>query len=266
VPVLIGSGLIRKSPPEWVSFVLDISERKHLEELRENFIAAVTHELRTPLVSIKAYADYMADGKMGDLPEKAAAGAKIVKEQTDRLLSLTEQLLDQRRLLLGRFDLNLTSLDPSEIIEESARQLKPLLEMRNQKLDVQTSGPSKLLADRERLAQVVTNLLTNASKFTPENGNIIVKTERTDASFRISVTDTGIGIGKEDLTRVFEPFALVKKPSYVQGSGLGLSVSKGIVEAHGGSIWAESAGPGKGSTFIVEIRLQENEAEPDRNA
>jgi signal transduction histidine kinase len=105
------------------------------------------------------------------------------------------------------------------------------------------------MGDHARIIQVVMNLLSNAPKFTPENGEITVRVEKEDGHLQVSVSDTGIGIEAEDLSRVFAPFSAIQKPSYVKGTGLGLSVTKGLVEAHGGKMWAESKGEGKGATF-----------------
>jgi len=118
--------------------------------------------------------------------------------------------------------------------------------------------PLSIEGDESRLMQVIMNLLDNASKFAPENGHIHLHVEKESGSFKVSIADNGIGIKPEDLHRIFEPFATIEKPTYVKGSGLGLSVAKGLVEAHGGQMWAESLGPGRGSTFtftIPEMRM-----------
>ena len=125
---------------------------------------------------------------------------------------------------------------------------------RKQNLQLEIAeAPIEVTGDYSRLVQVVSNLLVNASKFAPENGKIRLTVSKDEGMCKVSVTDNGIGIKSDDLTRVFEPFAAIVKPTYVKGTGLGLSVSKGLVEAHSGRIWAESAGEGKGSTFTFTV-------------
>jgi PAS domain S-box-containing protein len=235
-------------------YATDITERKRMESLKDQFIAAVTHELRTPLVSIKGYVDYILSGSLGTLPEKVVHGMRIVKDQSDRLLDLTDELLDYRRLTSGKFQLTLTALDLKDIINTCAKEIEPFIEKKKQTLflDVPES-PLPVRGDRARLVQVVINLFSNASKFSSESGQITLKAEKRDDVIEVSIQDKGIGIKKEDLARVFEPFVAIQKPSYIKGSGLGLSVSKALIEAHRGRIWAESEGEGKGTTFTFTI-------------
>ena len=129
--------------------------------------------------------------------------------------------------------------------------------MAEKKQQLQVEVPEELLrvhGDHARFVQALSNLLPNVSKFTPEGGQMTVKLERdAEAGFRLSVTDTGIGIKIEDLDRVFEPFAAIEKPTNIKGTGLGLGVAKALVEAHGGRIWVESSGVGKGTSFTLTI-------------
>jgi PAS domain S-box-containing protein len=237
--------------------VQDITERKELEKMRDQFISAVTHELRTPLVSIKGYTDYLLTGKVEQLSPKLQSSLSVIKQASDRLLDLTNQLLDYRRLVDGKFQLTPKPLDLKEVIESCAREIQPFIKEKKQML--QLDIPQKRLCvegDETRLIQVFMNLLNNASKYASENGSITLQVRQETGLFKIKVSDTGMGIKAEDLDRVFEPFAAIQKPSYVKGTGLGLSVTKGLVEAHGGHIWAESQGLGKGSTFIFTIPVR----------
>ncbi len=234
--------------------IQDITERRRMEQLRDQFISAVTHELRTPLVSIKGYTDYMLSKSQEALPQKIEKNLSVIKESSDRLMRITDDLLDYRRLTMGRFDLDSKPMDLKKVIETSTRHVQPFLEKKRQKLQIQVPEYQlPIQADESRLMQVIMNLLENASKFSPVNGVINLHVERELGFFRTSVAENGIGIKKEDLTRVFEPFAAIQKSSWIKGTGLGLSVTKGLVEAHGGKIWAESEGEGKGSTFIFTI-------------
>jgi PAS domain S-box-containing protein len=239
----------------------NITERKRLEGLKDQFISAVTHELRTPLVSIKGYTDYLLSGKMGLLSPKVESSISVVKQASDRLLNLTNQLLDYRRLMMGKFELTKKPLDLKEIIANCAAEIQPFMQQKKQTLKFEIpKEPLTIQGDHARLTQVVMNLLSNASKFTPENGEITVRVAKKDGYIQFSVSDMGIGIKAEDLPRVFEPFSAIQKPSYIKGTGLGLSVSKGLIEAHGGRMWAESEGEGKGSafTFTIPVSTEKN--------
>ena len=264
IPVSISSGLIQESSSKLGSVVLiikDITQRKMAEaelkrvmEMREQFISNITHELRTPLVAMMGYLDYILSGKMGEVPEKIGENLGIVKRNTDRLISLTNDILDVKRIEAGKIQLELEKIDVREIIKCCRNELEPFLIEKQQVFELLgKEAPLIIEGDRIKLTQVLTNLLSNASKFTPEHGKISIETYDDGATVRIIVSDTGIGIKSEDLERVFEPFTAIKKTSYVRGTGLGLSVTRGLVEAHGGKIWAESAGEGMGARLIFVL-------------
>jgi len=245
----------------------DITEQKKVEErlrrteaayklmkMKYRFISVATHELRTPLVSIKGYVDYILSGKLGRVTKKIKSSLQITRRNTDRLLSLTNDLLDIRRLDSGKLQLNLESLDFGEIINHCIKEAQPSVNDKKQKLHLRIpDGSLQIQGDNVRLSQVVMNLLSNASKFTPEYGKIELDVQKKKKIIQVQVSDTGIGIKKEDLERIFEPFAAIEKPSYIKGTGLGLNVTKGLVEAHRGKIWAHSEGVGKGSTFTFTL-------------
>jgi signal transduction histidine kinase len=231
-----------------------IAERERLQEQRERFMSVITHELRTPLVSIEGYMDYIYTGKLGPIPEKVELCLKIVRQESSRLLSLTNDLLDLRRLEFGKFQLDKKPLDYCDVIDHCTHEIQPLFEEKKQqfKLDV-PEDQLMINGDRNRLCQILINLLSNATKFTPEGSKIILQVERYTDNIKTQIADTGIGIRKEDLGKVFEAFTSIKKPSHIKGTGLGLSITRGLVEAHGGKIWVESAGEGKGATFTFTI-------------
>ncbi|MFC1506540.1 PAS domain S-box protein [Thermoproteota archaeon] len=232
----------------------DLTERKQLEKMKDQFISAVTHELQTPLVSIKAYVDYPLTGKMGPLSENMKSNLEIVKRNTDRLLQLTGELLDLRRMESGRLELNKENLDYQEIIKNCLEEIIPLFEEKQQILNIQLPpGQLNIQADKIRLSQILMNLLSNANKFTPEERGISVTVENTNGEIRTTISDSGIGIRKEDIDRIFEPFSSIKKPTYIKGTGLGLSVTKGLIEAHGGRIIVKSQGEGKGTSFTFNL-------------
>lgn len=232
----------------------DVTDRKRAEELKDRFISTVTHELRTPLVSIRGYTDYVFAGMSGPVPKEIMENVEVVKRNADRLLNLTNDLLDIQRIQAGKTQLNLQQVNVKEIISQAAEEAKPLIDQKKQNLSLEVPEKSlNVLADPARLSQVFANLLSNAVKFSPEGGTIILRATEKDDSAYVRVSDSGIGIRKGDLARVFEPFAAIEKPSYIKGTGLGLSVTKGLVEAHGGKIWAESPGEGKGATFTFTL-------------
>ncbi len=236
----------------------DLTERKQLEKMKDQFISAVTHELQTPLVSIKAYVDYPLTGKMGPLSEDMKSNLEIVKRNTDRLLQLTGELLDLRRMESGRLELNKEPLNYQDIIKNCLEEVKPLFEEKKQVLNIQLpTGELNIQADKIRLSQILMNLLSNANKFTPEEGGVSFIVEKTNGEIRTTILDNGIGIRKEDINRIFEPFSSIKKPTYIKGTGLGLSVTKGLVEAHGGKISVKSPGEGKGTTLKFTLPKRE---------
>ena len=235
------------------AIVRDITERRRLEEMKDQFVSHVAHELRTPLASITGYLDLtLSDTKA--LPKEVESNLHVVKRNADLLLSLTNDLLDIQRMQAGRLQLNMQPLNLHEIITQTVKEIKPLMDKKKQNLTLKI--PEKLIpieGDPTRLTQVLVNLLSNASKFAPESGKIALITSETEETIQVQVSDNGIGIKPEDLERIFQPFALILKPSYFQGTGLGLSITRGLVEAHGGKISAESGGPGKGATFTFTI-------------
>jgi signal transduction histidine kinase len=153
-----------------------------------------------------------------------------------------------------KIPLDLKKLDFIELIYNSIEELRPFLNEKKQYIMLELpDGPFMIYGDRIRLSQVITNLLNNANKFTPEGGTIALSMIEKDSLIQVQISDTGIGIQKEDLERVFQPFTKIRKPTYVKGTGLGLSVTKAIVETHGGQVWAFSEGEGKGATFTFTL-------------
>ncbi len=231
----------------------DITERKGLEEMKNLFISDITHELRTPLISIVGYTDFLLNMTKEGLSDDARSSLQIVKRNADRLLSLTNQLLDFRRLVDGRLPINFISMDLREIIGECVEDARPMVESKMQQLVYEPyNAPLLVQGDAMRLSQVVANLLSNASKYTPEGGKITLSMTDSAETVEVRVVDTGIGIKTENLSRIFEPFSRVANTG-AGGVGLGLSIAKSLVEAHGGKLWAESPGEGKGSMFFFTL-------------
>jgi len=240
--------------------VRDITERKRLQNMKDQFVTAVTHELRTPLVSIKGYIDHII-AKESNLSPSLRSQIEIVKRNTQRLLDLTEDLLNIEYMETGRLQLKFENVSIQEILRQCVEEIQPLLNEKVQEVRLEIPGKTLLvMGDRIRLVEVLMNLLQNASKFSPKDGSIIVRVEEEVDTVTISVTDSGIGIEKKDLGRVFEPFAAIPKPTYFKGSGLGLSLTKRLVETHGGKIWATSGGIGSGATFAFTLPKSKEES------
>ena len=236
----------------------DITEHRKLQGMKEHFIVSVTHELRTPLVSIKGYIDHIIQ-KETNLPKELRAQIEIVKRNADRLLQLTDDLLKLQDTETGHVELKIQPLMLREALAQGVEEVQPLLIEKKQtlKLEIPDNLPM-VSADPLRFAEVLMNLLQNAIKFTPVEGTITIRAQDGNGMVAISVTDTGIGIDANDLDRVFEPFAVIAKPGYFKGTGLGLSLTRKLVDAQHGKVWAESVGKGRGSTFTFTLpKLEE---------
>ena len=240
------------------AIVRDITERRRLEVMKDHFISAATHELRTPLVSIKGYADFI----LAENPDSSISDIRpfveVMKRNADRLLELTNDLLDAQRMESGRIQLKIQKLDIRSLVRECIQEVQPLLNQKRHHLHMEIpSGALNIRGDPLRLSQVFWNIMNNAIKFTPDGGDITISIEETPARIRICIQDTGIGIDKKDLDRVFEPFATIEKPTYFKGTGLGLSLTKRLVEAHGGIITVTSPGKFQGTTVTLELSKNE---------
>ena len=237
----------------------DLTEHKRLQNMKDHFIVAVTHELRTPLVSIKGYVDHII-AKEPNLTNSLKSKIEVVKRNTDRLLQLTDDLLSVKNMETGRLEFKFETLNLHEALTQCIDEIQPLVKDKAQEIRLEVPGnPLPVVCDRLRLNEVLMNILSNASKFTPNGGSIIIRVEEDSATVTVSITDNGIGIDKKDLVRVFEPFAAIEKPTYIKGSGLGLSLAKKLVEAQQGKIWATSLGKGQGATFAFTLPKSKEE-------
>lgn len=230
----------------------DISELRRLETVRREFVANVSHELRTPLTSIRAMVETLESGAIDDEVVTADFLGRIVSE-VDRLTALVEDLLDLARLEAGRTTITFASIDPLEMARHAADRLRTQIE--RAQLTLVVMGPedvSPIDADRNRLEQVLINLVHNAIKFTSAGGEIRVRVSQSGDSTAIEVQDTGVGIAPSEQIRLFERFYKSDKARRSEGTGLGLAIAKHIVQAHGGTIAVESV-VGEGSTFRIVI-------------
>lgn len=232
----------------------DITERKELEQLKSGLISVVSHELRTPLTSIVASLALLREGSAGELPGEARAFVDMAAENSDRLAALVNDLLDMERAESGQLDLRPRALDAAELLARVAALNAPYCERHGVRLVTQAAPGLTLLADEDRTIQVLTNLVANAAKFSPRDGEVHLNAEKQTQGIRLSVEDHGPGIPDEFRPRIFQKFAQADASDARRrgGTGLGLAISKALVERMGGRIWFESA-PGRGTRFHVEL-------------
>jgi PAS domain S-box-containing protein len=233
----------------------DVTQERELDRMKTEFVSQVSHELRTPLTAIKGFTELLLDGDAGEVNDEQQEFLDIVKSNVDRLVALINDLLDISRIESGRIKLDLAPIDLEAVIGSVAATMRPLLEGKNQTLTT-TLQPNLPLAmgDRDRVVQVVTNLVSNAHKYTQSGGSITVFGEQSGDMLRIAVRDNGMGIPAEDLPKLFTRFFRVDNSltREIGGTGLGLSIVKSIVELQGGTVSVESE-PEHGSTFAFTL-------------
>lgn len=232
-----------------------IEQIKAISKRKSDFISAVSHELRTPLTSIKGYAAILLSEKLGGLPMAVKERLDKINRHSDELTHLVNDLLDISRIESGKVTMKREPIDLAEAVASVSDLLSVQLKEKEIQFSTQISKNANLvIADRQQLLRVFINLLGNALKFTPTNGKIIITTSLKNNLVQIDVSDTGIGIPPEAQPAIFEEFYRVENTinEQVKGSGLGLSLVKHIVEAHGGQIWFKSK-PGEGTTFSFTL-------------
>ncbi|MBI1951829.1 MAG: HAMP domain-containing protein [Acidobacteria bacterium] len=232
----------------------DVTELKRLERVRREFVANVSHELRTPLTAIKGYAETLRDGGLRD-PETAAEFVQVIHRHAERLRALIEDLLDLASVEQGQARIELGPVSVRDVVTQAEAVTRADAAERRHAITVDLSADLPgVLADRDRLAQVLINLLDNAVKFTPPGGRIEVSGRRGEGRVVIAVRDNGVGIPPEDIGRIFERFYRVGRARDRRdgGTGLGLAIAKHLTQAMGGTIEVESL-PGSGTTFRVTL-------------
>jgi two-component system, OmpR family, phosphate regulon sensor histidine kinase PhoR len=231
----------------------NLTRMRKLETIRQDFISNISHELRTPLASLKALTETLQETALDD-PPAARRFIERIETEVDSLSLIVSELLELSRIESGRVPLKMSAIDPCELIRNAMERLG--LQAERAGLSVILNCPDRLprvLADSERLEQVLVNLLHNSIKFTEAGGEIEIKAHESDQNLvEFSIRDTGVGIAAEDLPRIFERFYKADRARSGGGTGLGLAIARHLVKAHGGDIWAESQ-VGKGSTFYFTI-------------
>ena len=230
------------------------SQLEQVESMRRQLIGDVTHELRTPLTSIKGYMEGLVDEV---LPANAETFNQIHHE-ADRLSRLVDDLQELSRVEAKSYSLDLRSVSVSTLVQTTLKRLSP--QATAKRITFRSNLPADLepvLADEDRITQVLVNLTANAIQYTPEDGEVLISAAQHGNEIHVSVKDSGIGIPQEHLANIFTRFYRVDKSRSRHaggGSGIGLTIAKHIIKAHGGRIWAESAGEGQGSTFTFSLK------------
>jgi len=244
-------------PVGMVSVLSDITKQKELDRLKSNFVSSVTHELRTPLVAMEKSISLLLTENIPESQQREFLS--IAQRNLKRLTSLINDLLDLSKLEAGKMEIKRQLCSIESVIDEAISGLKTWAETKSIQINkvIEENLPDVNI-DPNRIIQVLTNLIGNAIKFTPPSGKITVEAKfiRTENELEVAVQDTGIGIAKEDLPRIFDKFFQVgeRAPTDISGTGIGLSIAKEIIQLHKGRIWAESE-KGKGARFIFRLPL-----------
>jgi len=242
----------------FVGITRDITERKRVEQMQKEFISTVSHELRTPLTSIRGSLGLILGGVTGELPEKAKSLLAIANNNSERLIHLINDILDMEKMSSGKMHFDYSVTDLAAVVQLAVDSNKGYGDELHVHFKFNHSTDEKVTVriDEKRMAQVMSNLLSNAAKYSPQHGTINISLNKTEEQVRISVHDDGKGIPEEFKSRIFSKFAQADSSDTRQkgGTGLGLNITKAIVEEHGGSIGFESL-EGQGTTFYVDIPL-----------
>ncbi|MBI5123609.1 GAF domain-containing sensor histidine kinase [Candidatus Roizmanbacteria bacterium] len=237
---------------------------KQLDKLKDEFVSVASHELRTPMTAVKSYLWMTLDGRGGELTEKQKFYLERAYTSVDRLIRLVNDMLNVSRIDSGRIDVILKAVDLKQLVREVFEEVMP--KAKELRLDL-VMNPDQVvpqaLADADKIKEVLFNLIGNSLKFTPQNGSITVSFAQKGNMLETTVADTGTGIEAADIPKLFTKFSMIAN-SYmadrpIQGTGLGLYISKSIVELHGGKIWAISAGSGKGTQFTFSLKIPTQE-------
>ncbi len=238
----------------------EIEQKEKLEELsraKSEFMSIASHQLRTPLSIVKGYVSLMQEGSFGETTEKQKEVMQKLYATNEEMMNMVNDLLNVTRAEEGRLQYNFEDADLRELAAKTVESLRGAAATKKLELSSQLPAePILVSADKEKLGQVISNLVDNAIKYTSQ-GSVTVQLSCDKGMALVKVLDTGLGIGKEEMGKLFESFSRGKAgtKSWTKGTGLGLYIAKRFVQAHGGKIWAESDGEGRGSAFFVELPL-----------
>ncbi len=230
-----------------------------LNQMKTEFVSAVAHELRTPLTSIKGYASILSSGRLGEIRKEQKERLERINKHSHELVNLINDLLDIARIEAGKTIMKIEEINLNEVLKDVEEIISPQAEEKKLRFVIDNRDRiEKIYADKIHLERVLVNLLGNALKFTPENGEIGIRVKKEEENAVLfEIYDTGIGISEKDLDKIFDEFYRADNPINRErkGTGLGLSLVKRIIDAHGGKIWAKSK-PGKGSQFFFTLPLR----------
>jgi signal transduction histidine kinase len=230
-------------------------ELQKLNEAKSEFVSIASHQLRTPLTAIKGYISLMLDGSYGKLSEKSRTPMEKIYNSSEKLINLINDLLNVSRIEAGKIELKFEKASLEEVVDSAVEELKHTIKKKGLTLKREKQqGLNRILIDKDKIKQALMNVIDNAIKYTTQ-GSITIKTENQGSGVLIKVIDTGPGMDKEELVKIFKSFSRGSAGNKLatEGSGLGLHIAKRFVEIHSGKIWAESEGRGKGSTIFIEL-------------
>ncbi len=235
-------------PPAVLMTIHDLTRIRQIETTRKEFVSNVSHELRTPLASIKAAVETLEDGALKK-PETAAMFIERIRKDVERMIVMVSDLLELARVESGQSPIHTYAIELEPLVNDAVEQMRARADSKGISIsvDMPKDVPS-VIANGEKLNQILTNLLDNAIKFTPGPGKVAVSARSSDDFVEVQVSDTGVGISKEHMPHIFERFYKVDRSRRDGGTGLGLAIVKHIVQAFGGQVWVKSEG-GRGSTF-----------------
>jgi PAS domain S-box-containing protein len=241
------------SPQEESYFCIasDITARKEADRLKQNFISIVSHDLRTPLTNLHASVLLIVNGVLGKLPDECADMLRIAERSIQRLIRLINQLLDMDRFESGQLQISLEETSFKELVQDTIDGVQSLAEQKEISISI-ASDDFTMVADKERLLQVLVNLVSNAMNYSPPGSHIVIEGGKKGAIIEIAVKDNGPGIAKQFLSMIFHRFKRIQPKGKAGGTGLGLAICKAIVEAHGGTIGVDST-EGAGSKFWFRL-------------
>jgi PAS domain S-box-containing protein len=249
--------LTDEGPFNVVAVFRDITKEAEMDRMKSEFLSMAAHELRAPMTSIKGYSDMLLLGLAGEYDERQKQFLNTIRANVDRVLEMVNEFSEISRLETGALKLDAKPLHIDDLVSEVIVSLRPQIEAKEINLTVEVPPDlPEVWGDRTRIIQILTNLVTNAYKYTPEGGGIAITAQWVDDSVQVDIVDTGIGIAPQDQEKLFTRFFRADHPGVrrVVGTGLGLSITKSIVEMHGGDIWVESQ-LGEGSTFSFTLPL-----------
>jgi two-component system sensor histidine kinase BarA len=240
-----------------------VARLEELDRLKSNFLATMSHELRTPLTSVIGYAEMMAEGLAGPISNEQREYLTTILGKADQLLGLITAVLDVATLESGQLAMERSALSLAELVASEIATFAPQASRRGIAIQLEARCETTVFGDRRKIRQIVSSLLSNAVKFTPDRGRIGIAVRpgpltptgpnaELPEAVQLVVSDSGIGISRDQVAKIFEPFFQVDSSSTraFGGTGLGLTLAKAYVEAHGGRIWVDTT-PGQGSTFVA---------------